>query len=139
MKRANILKIYTDGAARGNPGPAASAFLLISGEEIIQKDAIYIGKSTNNTAEYKAIVYALKAAQKIHTGRLQIYTDSILAANQITGKWKINYPHLLNLVKEISLLMKNFQQVDIFHVKRNHPYIQKCDQLCNERLDSEIK
>lgn len=138
MEKINLLKIYTDGAARGNPGPAASAFLLVSGELIIQQKAFYIGNSTNNTAEYKAIIKALKAAQKFYKGRVQIYSDSKLAVNQISNKWKINYPHLLKLVKQIHQLMKNFENVEIVHVKRNHPQIQKCDQLCNERLDSEI-
>jgi len=138
MDKVNILKIYTDGAARGNPGPAASAYILVSGEKIIQQDVVYIGISTNNTAEYKAIINALQAAQQFHTGRVQIYTDSKLAVNQITNKWKINYPHLLKLVKKIHQLTKTFQEVEVFHLKRSHPYIQKCDQLCNERLDSEL-
>jgi ribonuclease HI len=137
MEKIDILKIYTDGAARGNPGPAASAFLLVSGKEIIQKDVLYIGNSTNNTAEYKAIINALRAAQKFHQGNVQIYTDSKLAVNQITNKWKINYPHLLQLVREIQQLIKKFKTVEVFHVRRNNPYIQKCDKLCNDRLDSE--
>ena len=139
MDKYIVLKIYTDGAARGNPGPAASAFLIVSGKEIIRQKVEYIGIATNNTAEYKAIIHALNAAQKFHMGRVQIYTDSKLAVNQITNKWKINYPHLLNLVKQIRRLMEKFQEVEISHVKRNNPYIQKCDQLCNERLDAETK
>ena len=137
MEKVNILEIYTDGAARGNPGPAASAYLIVSGEEIIQQDVNYIGNSTNNTAEYKAIINALLAAQKFHTGVIQIYTDSKLAVNQITKKWKINYPHLLKFVKEIHQLIKKFQKVEIYHVRRNNHYIQLCDKLCNERLDLE--
>lgn len=136
MEKITILKIYTDGAARGNPGPAASAFLLVSGEEIIQQEVFYIGNSTNNTAEYQAIINALRTAQKFHKGQVQIYTDSKLAVNQITNKWKINYPHLLKLVREIQQLIKKFKKVEIFHVRRNNPYIQKCDQLCNDQLDS---
>lgn len=133
------LKIYTDGAARGNPGPSASAYLIVSGIDIIHQGVTFIGIATNNIAEYQAIINALKIAQKYHTGHIQIYSDSKLAVNQITNKWKINYPHLLDLVKIIRRLMKKFQKVEIFHVKRNHPYIQKCDQLCNERLDAETK
>jgi ribonuclease HI len=133
------LKIYTDGAARGNPGPSASAFLIISGKDIIHQGVTFIGNATNNIAEYQAIINALKIAQKYHAGHIQIYSDSKLAVNQITNKWKINYPHLLELVKEIRLLMKYFHKVEVFHVKRNHPYIQQCDQMCNARLDEETK
>ncbi|TFG17198.1 MAG: ribonuclease HI family protein [Promethearchaeota archaeon] len=139
MKDDTILKIYTDGAARGNPGPAASAFLIVIEKQIIHQNVDYIGSATNNTAEYKAIISALQSAQKYNKDIIEIYTDSKLAVNQITDKWKINYPHLLNLVKEIRRLMAKFRKVNIFHVKRTHPYIQKCDQLCNERLDAEPK
>jgi ribonuclease HI len=137
MEKNNILKIYTDGAARGNPGPAASAFIFVSGKKVIGKTVDFIGTATNNTAEYHAIIIALKAAQKIHKGRIQIYTDSNLAVNQITNKWKINQPHLYEYVKKVHQLMNSFQKVEIFHVKRNNPYIQKCDKLCNECLDTE--
>jgi ribonuclease HI len=133
------LKIYSDGAARGNPGPAASAFLIVSGKEIIHQGVSFIGIATNNTAEYQAIINALKNAQKYHADHIQIYSDSKLAVNQITNRWKINYPHLLELVKEIRQLMKKFQKAELFHVKRNQPYIQKCDQMCNELLDAETK
>jgi ribonuclease HI len=139
MEKYNILKIYTDGAARGNPGPAASAFLIVSGKNIIHEGVEYIGIATNNTAEYYAIINALKTAREFHSEDLQIYTDSKLAVNQITKKWKINFPHLLNLAKTIWRLMTKFQKVELFHVKRNHPYIRRCDQLCNERLDKETK
>lgn len=139
LGKNDLLKIYTDGAARGNPGPAASAFLIISGNEIIHQKVDFIGNATNNTAEYKAIINALKSIQKFHKGSVQIFSDSKLAINQITKKWKINYPHLLEYAKEAQRLMNHFQNVEMRHVKRNNPYIQICDQLCNERLDAEIK
>ena len=56
----DILKIYTDGAARGNPGPAAYAFIFVDKDNIIHKESGYLGNATNNTAEYKAIINALK-------------------------------------------------------------------------------
>ncbi|MFX1554793.1 MAG: ribonuclease HI, partial [Promethearchaeota archaeon] len=83
IKRGEILKIYTDGAARGNPGPAAYAFLLVHNDTIIHQGFGYIGTVTNNTAEYKAIVNALKAAEKFHRGHLQVFSDSKLAVQQI--------------------------------------------------------
>lgn len=139
MKKEQILKVYTDGAARGNPGPAASAFVLVLGEDIVRQEVEFIGNATNNTAEYKAIISALKTAEDSHSGKIQIFSDSKLAVNQITEKWKINYPHLVKLVKEIRQLMNNFQTVEIFHVNRSNAYIQICDRLCNERLDKAAK
>jgi ribonuclease HI len=133
------LKIYTDGAARGNPGPAASAFLFVSASKIIHQEVEFIGNETNNTAEYIAIINALKTAQKFHAGHIQLFSDSKLAIQQIAKKWKINYPHLLKLAKKVLALVEKYDKVEFFHIKRENPYIQKCDQLCNERLDAETK
>jgi ribonuclease HI len=86
IRRGEILKIYTDGAARGNPGPAAYAFLFVHNNIIIHKGFGYIGTATNNTAEYKAIINALKTAEKFHRGHLQVFSDSNLAVQQINKK-----------------------------------------------------
>ena len=137
IKRRDTLKIYTDGAARGNPGPAAYAFLFVYKDEIIHQAFGYIGTATNNTAEYKAIVSALKAAEKFHRGHLQVFSDSNLAVQQINRKWKINYPHLSELCSEVYRLSEKYEKVEFFHVNRKNQYIQKCDDLCNSILDKE--
>ena len=137
IKRGEILKIYTDGAARGNPGPAAYAFLLVHNDAIIHKDFGYIGTATNNTAEYTAIINALKAAEKFHRGHLQVFSDSNLAVQQINKKWKINYPHLSELYNEVYQLCQKYEKVEFFHVGRKNRYIQKCDELCNSQLEKE--
>ena len=135
--KGNILKIYTDGAARGNPGPAAYAFIFVDDNDIIHKGSGFLGTTTNNTAEYKAIINALKAAEKFDRGRLQIYSDSNLAVQQINKKWRINYPHLSELCSEVYHLCEKYEKVEFFHVSRKNPYIQKCDALCNSQLDKE--
>ena len=137
IKKGEILKIYTDGAARGNPGPAAYAFIFVHNNEIIHKGSGYLGTTTNNTAEYHAIINALKAAEKFHKGHLHIYSDSNLAVQLINRKWKINYPHLSKLCSEVSRLREKYEKVEFFHVRRNNSYIQKCDELCNSQLDKE--
>jgi len=135
--KGNILKIYTDGAARGNPGPAAYAFIFVDDDDIIHKGSGFLGTTTNNTAEYKAIINALKAAEKFDRGRLQIYSDSNLAVQQINKKWKINYPHLSELCSEVYQLCEKYEKVEFFRVSRKNPYIQECDTLCNSQLDKE--
>ena len=137
IKRRDILKIYTDGAARGNPGPAAYAFLFVHNDAIIHKGVGFIGTATNNTAEYIAIINALKAAEKFHRGHIQVFSDSNLAVQQINRKWKINYPHLSKLCSEVYQLCEKYEKVEFFHVSRKNPYIQKCDELCNSQLDKE--
>jgi len=137
VKRGDILKIYTDGAARGNPGPAAYAFIFVHDDAIIHKGFGYIGTATNNTAEYKAIINALKVAEKFHRGRLQIFSDSNLAVQQINKKWRINYPHLSEMCSQVYQLREKYEKVEFFYVSRKNPYIQKCDELCNSQLDKE--
>ncbi len=137
IKRGDILKIYTDGAARGNPGPAAYAFLFVYNEDILHKGFGYIGTKTNNTAEYIAIINALKTAEKFHRGRLQVFSDSKLAIKQINKKWKINYPHLSEMCSEVYQLCEKYDKVEFFYVSRKNHYIQLCDELCNSNLDKE--
>ena len=136
-KKGDKLKIYTDGASRGNPGPAASAFLFVHNDNIIHEKCDFNGTATNNIAEYQAIINALKVAERFSRGHLQVYSDSKLAIQQINKKWKINYPHLLKMCSEVYKLSEKYEKVEFFHVGRNHHYIQKCDKLCNERLDAE--
>ncbi len=137
IKKGEILKIYTDGAARGNPGPAACAFLFVDKNTIIHHGVSFIGKATNNQAEYQAIINALKAAENFCKGHIQIFSDSNLAIQQINKKWKINYPHLLKLCNKVYQLSEKYEKVEFFYIKRNNQFIQKCDKLCNDKLDDE--
>jgi ribonuclease HI len=136
IKKGDILKVYTDGAARGNPGPAAIAFLFVHANDIIHKESKYIGKATNNTAEYKAIISALKIAEKFHKGYLELHSDSNLAINQINRRWKINYPHLSELCNKVHQLSQKYDKVKFFHVGRENQYIALCDKMCNDTLDN---
>ncbi len=83
IKKGDILKIYTGGGARGNPGPATYAFLFVHDDNIIHEGFGFIGTATNNTAEYKAIINALKAAKNLHRGHIQVFSDSNLALSLI--------------------------------------------------------
>ena len=135
IKNEKALEIYTDGAARGNPGPAAISYIIINEKQIIKKGSEYIGTATNNTAEYRAIIAGITAAKNITNNEIKVYSDSNLAIQQINGNWKINYPHLLKLYKEINLLKQSFKKVEFFHKKRENKFIILCDQSCNDILD----
>lgn len=132
-----ILKIYADGAARGNPGPAACAFVFVLNDQIIHSDVSFIGTATNNQAEYQAIINALKAVRQFQPRHLRVYSDSNLVIQQINRKWRVNVPHLLKLYNQVYQLKEKFEKAEFSHVRRNNPFIQKCDFLCNEKLDSE--
>ncbi|MHA1805474.1 MAG: ribonuclease HI family protein [Promethearchaeota archaeon] len=135
FKKQEIIKIFTDGAARGNPGPAAISYLVVQGDEVIHRGKKYIGTATNNTAEYKAIIEALSSIGDCSECHIQVYSDSKLVIEQIKGNWKINYSHLLKLKQEITKLQENFKKVEFYHVNRENPWIQQCDKTCNQILN----
>lgn len=131
-----MLKIYVDGASRGNPGDAAYAFILMDeDDEILKQESAYIGTNTNNVAEYTAIINALKAAKKHTDGDILLFSDSQLAVRQLNGQYRIKATHLAKLAENVFTLRDQFKSVKFTHVKRNTPGIQKCDALCNKELD----
>jgi len=121
VKNGDKLAVYVDGASRGNPGPAASAFLFVHNDNLIHDECDFIGTKTNNTAEYRAIINALKVAENFSRGHIQVYSDRNLAVQQINKKWKINYPHLSKMCGEVYKLCEKYEKVEFFHVGRNNP------------------
>ena len=128
------VSIYTDGGARGNPGHAAIG-VVIDGAGYGE----YIGETTNNVAEYKAVISALKTATKnlkteARQTELVIHIDSQLIARQITGKYKIKLPHLKELCDEARALMENFAAVRFVEIPREENT--QADALVNSTLDN---
>ncbi|MFW9951632.1 MAG: reverse transcriptase-like protein, partial [Candidatus Thorarchaeota archaeon] len=109
---------------------------FVQKNEILCKESNFLGKTTNNVAEYQAIIKGLKAAEKYYKGIIHLFSDSNLAIQQINNNWKVNYPHLLALKNEIYQLCKKFKKTQFFHIGRNNKYIQICDKMCNEQLDA---
>jgi len=97
------IKVYADGGSRGNPGPSASAFLVEKKGEVIYSESKYLGNSTNNRAEYMAIIMALKWLTKnrelIGDGLITFFLDTELAVRQLTGVYKIKNAVLKKLVR----------------------------------------
>jgi len=135
IKKSDILKIYTDGAARGNPGPGACAFIFVKGETIIYSDSKYLGSVTNNKAEYNAVIAALKKAVEYTRWNVHVYSDSALVINQLNGEWRITKEHLKVLYDEVMQHKGRFEKVDFFRVGRANRFIAEADRLCNQNLD----
>ena len=135
VKKGDLLKIYVDGASRGNPDPASWAFIFVSDTQIIHQKSDYIGTNANNTAEYQAIINALIDAERFTRWDVKIHSDSQLVIKQINKEYRINKPHLADFCSEVYNLRKKFAKVDFFHVGRENHYIELCDSLCNECLD----
>lgn len=132
----SMFSICTDGASRGNPGPAACSYQIKDENGIrIASSVSFLGQTTNNVAEYTAIINALTRASEETKGTIHVYSDSQLVIRQITGAYRINKPHLKALYDEVMVLASRFSHITWEHVPRTHPDIGFCDRLCNEELD----
>lgn len=131
------LIIYTDGGARGNPGPAAIGVVISNDAGVeLKRLGQYIGETTNNQAEYKALIEALKQAAALGGERLVCHLDSELVVRQLQGQYKIKEPTLQPLAQEALRLMTKFAQVQFQHVPREKNKL--ADQLVNEALDKHL-
>jgi ribonuclease HI len=128
--------LFADGGSRGNPGPAASAAVLIdpSGETIEEVGA-YLGVATNNVAEWTALLLGLQAAQRRGIRRLAVRLDSELVVKQLRGEYRVKHPSLQPLHQRARVLLRSFEAFDIAHVPRKQNA--HADRLVNDVLDQE--
>ena len=130
------LDIYSDGGARGNPGPAAAAYLIVAENGEVQKaEARYLGKRTNNQAEYEALIAALESAVGLGAEEVVCHLDSELVCKQLTGQYKVKNPELQKLWMKTRELKRCFKQVSFLNVPRTNSFIQEADRLVNQELD----
>jgi ribonuclease HI len=136
MNKSKVI-IYTDGGARGNPGPAAIG-AVVDGREYGE----YIGKTTNNVAEYSAVIFALKKAKALLGGKkaeeaeVEVRADSELLVKQMNGEYKIKEDSLKPLFIEVWNLKQDFKSVAFKHIPREEN--KKADALVNRALDTLI-
>jgi ribonuclease HI len=112
------LIIFTDGGSRGNPGPAGNGVAIYENETLIGEIGEYIGETTNNIAEYKALIRGLEECQRLGVTRLRSYADSELLVKQINGQYKVKNEGLIPLFHEIQFLKAGFDRFEISHVAR---------------------
>lgn len=132
------LIIYTDGASRGNPGRASYGF-TISDEsgKLLYEEGKYLGIHTNNFAEYSAVLAALNYIDKNLSSsftQVDFFMDSKLAVEQLSGRYKIKSPNLMELIKQIKQIENNLGNITYTHVPRAKNKI--ADKLANLALDS---
>lgn len=128
--------LYADGAARGNPGPAAIGFVLYDpdGEPIAEIGGV-IGETTNNVAEYRALIAGLELALDRGVRSIEVRLDSLLLVKQVMGEYRVKASHLKPLHREAVSLMSRFDEAAIGHVRREANTV--ADALANEALDGE--
>jgi lactoylglutathione lyase len=134
------LKVYSDGGARGNPGPAAIAFVALNTQgEIVKTDSRFIGIRTNNQAEYEALLMALQYSIEVDAEEVVCHLDSELVAKQLTGQYSVKDHELQQLWRKVGQLKGCFRKISFVNVPREHPQIQVADELLNETLDKETR
>lgn len=132
------MSVYSDGGARGNPGPAAIAFVATDdlGTDV-KADARFIGMRTNNQAEYEALLMALKFAADQDVAEVVCYLDSELVVKQLNGEYTVKNLELQKLWRQVQVLKGLFKKISFVNVPRSHWQIQKADALVNKALDEE--
>lgn len=131
------LIIYTDGASRGNPGPASYGFVVEDGMgNILHKECRIIGITTNNVAEYTAVYEALKFVKKnlsFKYSSISLKADSKLVAEQLSGNFKIKSKHLMPIIQKIQILAFELGLITYGYIPREENKI--ADELANQALD----
>jgi phosphoribosylglycinamide formyltransferase-1 len=131
---AQSLIAHIDGGSRGNPGPAASAFVLTDPRgRKLQARASFLGEATNNVAEYTAIHKALEAARSLGAGQITVYSDSELLVRQINGQYKVKSDQIRPLFDRAMEMLAEFENWQVRHIFREDN--KQADELVNHALD----
>ena len=127
--------LFTDGGARGNPGPAAAAFVLETDDgTVLDARGDAIGVATNNVAEYRALLNGLRRAAELGVTELEVVSDSELLVKQMRGEYKVKNAALRTLSLEAAELARALGRVTYTAVRREHNT--RADQLVNDALDA---
>ena len=139
-KRLSGLRIYSDGASRGNPGPAAVAIKIVDENgAVVRRVSKFLGKRTNNEAEYEALIVALKLARDFTEGYVKCFLDSELVVKQLNEEYQVRNPRLESFWLEVRELQQHFQRVSFNHVFRTEKNIEEVDRLANHVLDRVLR
>lgn len=130
------LKIFSDGGARGNPGPSATGVVIKNEQgKTIASFGEYLGKQTNNYAEYMAMISGLKKAQILGGTEIECILDSELVVKQMQGKYKVKEPTLQKLFIQAYNLSQKFKKISYQHTARENNH--EADKLVNDTLDKQ--
>ncbi|MEA2176952.1 MAG: ribonuclease [Solirubrobacteraceae bacterium] len=127
--------MHVDGGARGNPGPAAAAAVVSTPEgEIIDEATVFLGRASNNVAEYRGLLLGLERARALGADEVEIINDSELIAYQVTGRYKVKHPDMKPLFLEATEALRAFDRWSLRPVKRAQN--EEADALVNQCLDA---
>ena len=127
-------RLFADGAARGNPGPAGAGAVIISPDgHVVAKVGKYLGETTNNVAEYTGLILGLKRAKAMGLRELEVLADSELVVKQLTGEYQVKADHLRPLHDEAKALLAGFDKIDLRHIPREEN--EAADEMSNRAID----
>jgi ribonuclease HI len=134
---AKLLKLYSDGAARGNPGPAGAGAVLIKTDgTVVARCGKFLGSQTNNYAEYVGLLIGLETALRLGANEIEIRADSELLVRQMLGIYKVKNAGLKELHQKAKDLLKKFRKVKLEHVPREQN--QLADEMSNRAIDERM-
>ncbi|SRR5213594_926678 len=135
-KFIDAVKLFTDGGCRGNPGPGAIGMIILDEDNAeLHTYAECIGNTTNNRAEYRALIKGLRLCAKYTRGRVTCYLDSELVVRQMNGVYRLKNEELLALFQTVKDSERVFTGVIYQHVNRTNQFIKKADRLLNEAFE----
>lgn len=131
------LIIHTDGGSRGNPGPSGlGVFITDEKKNVVLEHGRYLGVTTNNQAEYRAVIDALEHAHKLGADEIDVYMDSELLVRQLNGQYRVKNAGLAPLYLQVHNLTTRFKKVRFTHVRRE--YNKDADRLVNQAIDRHV-
>jgi len=134
--RMGQFKFYIDGASKGNPGPSGIGVVVCRDGSTIKNIASFIGNTTNNVAEYTALIYALQEGLILNAENIEINTDSQLLYRQVKKIYKIKNTNILGLYNQALHLMSAFKEVSIKHIPREEN--RGADKLANKAVKESV-
>ena len=130
-------KIYSDGACRGNPGPSGIGAVILNDKgKTIHEISKFIGTTTNNVAEYEALLEALDYCVKKKLSPVEILADSQLMIRQLSGQYKVKHPNMIPLHQKAKAYLSQLKVVGFTHVLRE--FNKRADELANEGIDHHV-
>jgi ribonuclease HI len=135
----SALRLHTDGASRGNPGPAAIGVVIarVSDGRVIEEISAYLGEATNNVAEYQALIAGLRRAAELGASAVEVVSDSELLVRQVEGRYQVRHPGLIPLHEEVRRLKRRF--AGGFHIRHTlRGGNARADELANLAIDGAL-
>ena len=134
VREEGFWRLHCDGASRGNPGPAGAGIVLFDPQGRLQtQTGRYLGETTNNVAEYQALLLGLAEALRLGVKKLRVLADSELIVKQLTGRYRVKSPHLIPLWRKALNALKKFESWAIAHVPREENHL--ADEAANRAID----